>query len=105
MLYLQTDALHIVVIIQDGMLAGSCGIRGDGAPVEDAVAVPEHLHPLAKVLEALRLRVHRAPAVGRSTAASAAQSQNIILHQDCSHRARQQHLQVVRQVHPFLIQR
>lgn len=53
------------------MLAAGCGVGGDGAAVEDAVPVPEHLHALAKVLEALRLRVHRAPAVWRPAHASA----------------------------------
>lgn len=60
----KADALDVVVVIEDGVLAGGDGVGGDGAAVEYAIAVPEHLHALAKVLEALRLCVHRAPAVG-----------------------------------------
>ena len=69
--HLQVDTLDVVVIVEDGVLAGGGGVGGDGAAVEHAVAVPEHVQALAKVLEALRLAVHGPPAVGRPAHAPA----------------------------------
>ena len=75
--HLEVDALDVIVIVEDGVLAGGSGVGGDSAAVEYRVAVPEHLHALAKILEALRLRVHRAPAVGCPAHAPAAQHTHI----------------------------
>lgn len=37
------DALQIVVIVQDSVALGSCGVAGDSAEVPCAVALPKHL--------------------------------------------------------------
>ena len=69
--HVQADALDVVVVVEDGVAPRGRAVGGDGAAVEDAVAVPEHLQALAEVAEALRLRVHRAAAVGRPAHAPA----------------------------------
>jgi len=71
MSHLKIHTLNIIVVIQDGVLAGGGGVGSDGASIEDTVAVPEHVKALAKVFEALWLGVHSSPAVGRTAHAPA----------------------------------
>jgi len=69
--HLKIYTLNIIVVIQDGVLAGGGGVGSDGATIEDTVAVPEHVKALAKVFEALWLGVHGSPAVRRTAHAPA----------------------------------